>query len=149
MKTLLRHTAGFTLVEVTLALAAAVIALVALLGVLVAGNDAGRQATDTVIAASLAQDIFQDIRSQPFTNVNITGTARDLRTFAGNDGTLNFDGAGFDTTPSTARFRCVLDYQPDAANPSVTRARISVVWPALVPAPPNTNIFFTRIAQLD
>jgi uncharacterized protein (TIGR02598 family) len=141
--------AAFTLVEVTLALASAVIALVALLGLLVAGHDAGRHAADTVITASLAQDLFQDIRSQPYTNVNVTGTARDLRTFAGHDGTLHYDGAGFDTLPATARFRCQLDFQPAAGNPALTQARVTIVWPALVAYPPHTNVFFTSIAQLD
>jgi uncharacterized protein (TIGR02598 family) len=140
---------GFTLVEVTLALAAAVIALVALLGVLVVANDAARWAADVTIAASLAQDIFQDVRSQPFTNVVITGSARNLRTFSGVDGELYYDGDGFDAPPARARFKCRISYEPDPARSALTRAQVLVIWPALVVAPPNTNLFVTRIAQVD
>jgi uncharacterized protein (TIGR02598 family) len=144
-----RNQAGFTLVEVTLAMAAAVVALTALLGLLVVGHDASRSATDATLVATIAQDMFQDIRSQSFAAVNVTGTSRNLQTFNGLDGTLYFDGDGYDATAANARYRCKIFFQPDSALDQLSRVRLEIVWPSLAAAPANTNYFYFRVAAMN
>jgi uncharacterized protein (TIGR02598 family) len=65
------HRAGFTLTEIVLSLAVISIAFVGLLGLLPAGLDASRQATDSAVVAAILEDLHNRLQGQPLK----TGTA--------------------------------------------------------------------------
>src|SRR5258707_8255808 len=62
---------GFTLVEVMLALAIVSIGLIAILGLLPTGLRSARDAADNTISATVIQDVFNTIRTQPFASVDL------------------------------------------------------------------------------
>jgi type II secretory pathway pseudopilin PulG len=64
--------AGFSLVEVVVAIGVISFALVAIIGVLPIGLASGRQATQETRANHLAEQIFSTLRAQPFTNASLT-----------------------------------------------------------------------------
>jgi hypothetical protein len=139
-------TQAFTLVEVTLALAAAIIGIVALMGLIVVSHRAARTAADDTIVATIVQDIFTDLRRQPFTGgpgYNLAGAGTD---------TLYFDANGFDASSGPAGnqyYRLHLEYGPDYATGSLAIVRAVVVWPSASTAPANTNVFVTKVARMD
>ena len=57
--------AGFTLVEIVLALAVIATAFVAVLGLLPAGLEASRQATDSTVVGTILADLDQRLQGQP------------------------------------------------------------------------------------
>jgi uncharacterized protein (TIGR02598 family) len=59
------HVAGFTLVEIVLALAIIATAFVAILGLLPAGLEASRQAGNSTIVATVLDEVHQRIQQQP------------------------------------------------------------------------------------
>jgi uncharacterized protein (TIGR02598 family) len=56
---------GFTLVEIVLALAIIATAFIAILGLLPAGLDASRQATDATIVATILDDLHSRVQHEP------------------------------------------------------------------------------------
>jgi len=66
-----RAIAAFTLVEIVLVLAVIATALIAIIGVLPVGLDAGRQAANQTVVALIFEDVHHRLQSQPLT----TGTA--------------------------------------------------------------------------
>ena len=64
--------AGFTLTEIVLALGIIAIAFVGLLGLLPAGLDASRQATNSTVIAAILEDLHNRLQGQPL-KTGVTG----------------------------------------------------------------------------
>ena len=145
-----RATAAFSLVEVALAVAVIAIGLLVILGLFPQGLQSARDAADNTLSATIAQDLFSQLRSSSFTNVtncNQTScTVFGLHT----NGTyrFDFDHDGF-ITNAASYYQVILRCLPQS--PLVlSLVQATVVWPAHVSsAPINTNIFMTEIAWYD
>jgi uncharacterized protein (TIGR02598 family) len=144
-----RRSAGFSLVEVVLAVGVAAFVLVAITGLLsVSLNSARESATDTLIV-SMASRALSDLRSQPFTNLNPSLGATSNR--------LYFDDLGVPTnTPPAMGFACDVVMQGDTNtyNPStnlpaaerVSLLRVRLIFSTL--GRPGTNrVIQSSIAQ--
>jgi uncharacterized protein (TIGR02598 family) len=149
---------AFTLVEVMLSLAIVSIGLIAILGLLPTGLRSARDAADNTLSATVVQDVFSTIRTQPFANVDLTAF-----NFTGGPYNLNgnylspplplivayFDQAGFTVPlakqPQDNYYQVSLTFSNQAAALSLVTA--TVVWPAHSVHPLNTNIFVTEVAQ--
>jgi len=149
--------AAFSLVEVTLALAVMAIGLIAILGLIPRGVQSGRDAADNTLAATIAHDIFNAIRTQPFTAVNLSAygypvTPYNLSQTILPPNPVYLDAAGFSTSVAAdSYFRVNLTFQPESlVTPTVLRGvTATVTWPANpgVTWPVNTNVFVTEIAS--
>lgn len=122
--------AGFTLVEVSLAIGVAAIAILALLGMTSMGVQIGRLAVDDTITATIAQDIFAGLRGQEFSALA--------------SGTATFDRNG-DPNTTNPHYKCLIEVTKNG-NYSAT-VRLTFVWPNVnnFTQSPSTNSFFTRI----
>ena len=69
---------AFTLIEVVLAVAIASIGIIAILGLLPNAIQSSRDATDNTLSATIAQDVFANIRSQPLNTVNFGNGPHDF-----------------------------------------------------------------------
>jgi type IV pilus modification protein PilV len=151
-----RTRAGFSLVEIMVALVVISVGLIAIVGLIPQGIQASRSAADNTIVATIVHDVFNTMRCQPFTTVNLTaygfGTYNLKNASLLPAPTAFFDQAGFTPTtpPADNYYKVVLKFQPHATLPlSLVTATVS--WPAkslTVPATPlNTQVFFTQIAN--
>jgi uncharacterized protein (TIGR02598 family) len=119
MKTRTSRKAGFSLIEIVVALGVISFALVAILGVLPLGLKSGRNSAQETRANHLAEQIFATLSTQPFTSANLSSlgsnsTPIDLsleNTPAGSTGVTlyaNYDGqfvAAKDSLTIELRFR--------------------------------------------
>lgn len=149
--------AGFSLVEIMVALVVIAVGLIAIVGLIPQGVQSSRSAGDNTLVATIVHDIFNTMRSQPFKTVNLSafGVA-----FTGPYNLQNsynfpiyFDSSG-SSQPAAADnyYRVTLSFQPHPALPlSLSLVTAKVEWPvksAAVPATPlNTQVFFTEIAD--
>jgi len=150
-----KNRSGFTLIEVTLALAVALIGMLAVLGLLPQGMQSAREAADNTISATLVQDTFSGLRTITNSQANLS----ELGLYLSSSGTINlssipaggimasnfFNQSGFETNAPNAYYKLVLNFLPTPA-PNLCSVQALVIWPALSAAPPNTNIFFTQFA---
>jgi hypothetical protein len=139
---------AFTMVEVVLAVAAAAIGLLALFGLLSRAVIAVREAADMSLAATIAEEVLHDIRSQPYAEVHLLnfspGGPYDLRTESGTVSNY-YSADGLEIEAADAYFKLLLGFEPQS--PSLTRVRADIVWPAAAVAPSNTNTFFTMVTR--
>jgi uncharacterized protein (TIGR02598 family) len=147
-----RPRGAFSLVEVTLALAVVATGLVVMLGLLPQGLQYGRAASDNTIAATLAQNIFNTMRRQPFSSVTITDATPGATFSLGNSGSFTclYDQGGQPTASSSDYyFQVVVSYDPQST--ALSRVRAQVAWPYKQggAAPISTNIFTTLITSFD
>lgn len=150
---------GFSLVEVTLALAIMAIGLIGILGLIPQGVKSSRDAADNTISATIVHDIFNTIRAAPFANVNLSafgspalGTYNLQTSYPAE--TTYFDQSGLTpATPADSYFQVKLSFQPHI---TPTPLALSVVTATVSwPAKPgigmakflNTTTFVTQIAQ--
>ena len=160
---------AFSLVEVAIALAVLAVGLLAIMGLFPQGLQASRDAADNTIAATIVQDLFSRIRSQPFNTAftictdqyppgdpnypgcKPSGIIPPLSPNSVN--TLTFDQDGFITNTTTANpqyrayYRAVVYWGAPVGG--VLPITVQICWPALTATPVNTNTFFTEIAQYD
>lgn len=108
-----RRLAGFSLVEVTLAVGIMAFSLVGILGVLPLALNSGRQSFDQARASAIANTVFTNIRSQPF------GEVRYL------DNQFNSDGVPTGAGGSTLNLNA-LGYVASSGSTSTTTAPDSV-----------------------
>ncbi len=140
--------AGFTLVEVTIALAVVLIGLLAVLGMVANGLRSSRSATENCVPAMIAQDILNQIKAT-YTSY----AAGQPLTTKPNPETLHYDIEGAPTNVP-AYYQTVISYTtvpglPASANPNITRVIIEVYWPtAAAPNFPNTNVFISQVTKL-
>lgn len=126
---------GFTLVEVMLAMGIVALGLMGILALFPNALQSSRDAADTTLAATIAQDAISEARVQSFAALASSGTI-----------TLNYDSAGF-SNDATPYYRLSRQCDPD---PSLQLVRVTakVLWPAPSPTP-MTNVFVTFIANYD
>ena len=126
MKNSLRCSAGFSLVELTLALGIAAFCLIAVLGLVPVAALTNRNATSQTAATNIIASVIADMRattSSTSPQYNITfGTAK----------TLYFDGAGQFATSlgANSRYRVRITF---SSSPSgLSYADVKATWPAPV-----------------
>ena len=151
-----RTRAGFSLVEIMVALVVIAVGLIAIVGLIPQGIQSSRSAGDNTLVATIVHDIFNTARSQPFTHVSLStfGSA-----FAGPYALQNsysfqiyFDSSGLTPPATTADnyYRVTLNFVPQGSL-QLSLVTATVQWPvksATVPATPlNTQVFFTQIDQ--
>jgi uncharacterized protein (TIGR02598 family) len=142
--------AGFSLIEIMLALAVVAIGLIAVIGLIPRGVQASRDAADNTLAATIALDVFNSIRSQPFNNViNVGPGPLNLNTFPG-PVTLNYDSSG-NPTNALDYYRVIVTFQPQTGLAPPLGLPLSwVTATVLCPgksSSPSTNVFATQIAN--
>ena len=137
--------AGFSLVEVTLALGVAAFCLIALFGLLPLGIQTNQSSISQTAAASVLSSVSADLRTTPKTS--LTSPQYDI-TF-GTAKFLYFDGEGRALIPTdpnaTLRYRVTITFpaSPVGACAS-TFVRLKVTWPALVDPETTTPAGFVE-----
>lgn len=137
--------AGFSLVEVTLALGVAAFCLIAIFGLLPLGIQSNQNAISQTAAASVLSSVVADLRATPKVNPNsplydITfGTAK----------LLYFDGQGRSVSPTdlsaSPRYRVTITFHPSSAGAfAPTFASLKVTWPALADPETTTSMGFVE-----
>jgi uncharacterized protein (TIGR02598 family) len=155
--------AGFSLVEVTMAMAIMAIGLIAILGLIPQGVKSSRDAADNTTVATIVHDIFSTIRSAPvYTTVDLSGfgTAPYQLGAANNlqnpipAQTTYFDQAGLNpATPADSYFQVTLSFLPHTLPTPLALSVITatVSWPAKpgigMAKFVNTTVFVTQVAQ--
>ncbi len=139
------------MIEVVVALAVMSLGIVAVLGLLPSALQSSRDAADNTLAATVAQDAFNNLRTYPFGAVVVCDTCsgtQNLSTYNQPESNA-YTQAGIGTNNwGGAYYKVVLNYQPQPPL-ALTRVTATVVWPAQSKAPINTNVFVTNIAQYD
>ena len=143
--------AGFSLVEVTLALGVAAFCLIALLGLLPLGVQTNQNSISQTAAASVLSSVIADLRATPKTSV--TSPQYDI-TF-GTAKFLYFDGEGRAVTPTdpnaTPRYRVTITFPASPIGAlAPTFVSLKVTWPALAdPATTAPAGFVETFAAFD
>ena len=131
------------MVEVTLALGVVAISMLAILGLLAAGSQVNRTATDQTASSDILSAVANDLRATPGPTATSLGygitipsnpVASETRT------TLYFNSAGEASTSqvSGSRYRLVLTFLPTGAGRFATRVSLRMTWPAAAD-PTNAN----------
>jgi prepilin-type N-terminal cleavage/methylation domain-containing protein len=138
MKTKTPATAGFSLIEVVLALAVAVFCLLPILGLLAIGLRTDQDSIRETTAATLAAGLTDDLRSTPpaatsSTRYNIslpTGTVSTTNTYL-----LAEDGScPAQISPGQPTYLATVVLTPPASGTlNAATARILITWPASAP----------------
>lgn len=131
--------AGFSLVEVTLALGVAAFCLIALLGLLPLGVQTNQGSISQTAAASLLSSVAADLRGTPRTSL----TSPQYGISFGTAKFLYFDGQGRAVTPTdpnaTPRYRVTITFPASPVSKfAPTFVSLKITWPAL--ADPATTI---------
>jgi uncharacterized protein (TIGR02598 family) len=120
--------AGFSLVEVTLALGIAAFCLIAVFGLVPVGVQTNRNATSQTAASNIMAAVVADLRATP--KVNSTSAQFGI-TFGGppNPAILFFDSTGQYSVSQTAnsRYRLTLTWSGSA---TLRYADVKITWPA-------------------
>ena len=146
---------GFSLIEVVLAVAVIAVGLMAVIGLFPQGLQSSRDASDNTLSAMIAQDILDDIRRQSGnTTFQISFCSCPSHTWGASSTAdlfwMDAQGATNVSLGSGSYFQIQATYNPNSGGiPSLTEAIVTVVWPvpAASAAPPNTNVFYTKIAK--
>ncbi len=141
--------AGFSLVEVVLALAVVAVGLITIIGLFPQGLSSARRAMDDSLSAMVAQDVIAERRILIQNGGATIGntTAEPPRWYAA-EGT-NLLGAA---SSANAMYKC--EIVATLINPNLEETQVCIYWPwystattTKTPPPANTNIFVTRIAR--
>jgi uncharacterized protein (TIGR02598 family) len=147
----IRFFAGFSLIEVTLALGVAAFCLIALFGLLPLGIQTNQSSISQTAAASVLSSVVADLRATP--KISLTSAQYNI-TF-GTAKVLYFDGdgrAGTPTDPSVIpRYRVTITFPASPVGAfAPTFVSLKVTWPALVdPATTMPAGFVETFAALD
>ena len=130
---LARPLAGFTLVEVALAVAIASVAMMGLLSMAMIGMQWGRTAVDETIVGTIAEDVFTDLKANPYSSLA--------------NATKDYDRDG--NPGGTAFYRCIITVSNVPPVGFATQVKLQFVWPNVnnFANAPNTNIFVSLIAN--
>ena len=129
------NSAGFSLVELTLALGVVAFCLIAVFGLMPVGVQTNRNATSQTRATNIAAVVVADLRGTPKAN----NTSPQFSITFGNNRTLYFDGSGQFTTLLGANSQYRLDViwnTTGGCSTVLPCADIKVTWPA--PAAPSS-----------
>lgn len=133
-----RREAGFSLVEVTIALAVAAFCLIAVFGLIPTGLNTSKAAINLTTATSIMAAVDTDLRAAPLSagarsptfGFDLANTGEQTLVFAA-DGTPT--GAIGGAAGNDSLYEAAVTLIPPAADEkSATKARIRVTWPALV-----------------
>ena len=145
--------AGFSLVEVTLAIGVAAFCLIAVLGLLPVAQTSHQAAGEQSVISSLTSEIVSDLeatqRTIPATqqnspgfglSVGVAGSGISMHTlfFKEDGGTIgppDTSAIGADPAP---RYRATIFLAPPTSGRSSTTGRILMTWPALADPDPTT-----------
>jgi uncharacterized protein (TIGR02598 family) len=141
----LRFTAGFSLVEVTLALGIAAFCLITIFGLLPVGIQTNQNAISQTAAASILSSVVADLRATP--KANPTSSSYEI-TF-GTAKLLYLDSEGRSVSPtdpnSNPRYRSAITFQTDSTGDfAPTAASLKISWPALVDPATTAPIGFVE-----
>jgi uncharacterized protein (TIGR02598 family) len=145
------RTAGFSLVEVTLALGIAAFCLIALFGLLPLGIQTQQSSTSQTAAASVLASVVADLRTTPKTSL----TSPQFEITFGTAKVLYFDGEGRAVASAdanaTPRYRATITFPPSPAGASApTFVSLKVSWPSSVdPATTTPPGFIETFNALD
>ena len=148
MRPLQPRPAGFSLVEVTLALGVAGFCLLAVFALLPMGVQTNQAAFSQTAATTILSDVSADLRGASQSNANsVTSPMYGIVVPASGSSnttaqTLYFDGqGGFSTAIQTgSRYRLALTFPAPSSNaPYATCANIKISWPAAVDATSSTT----------
>lgn len=125
--------AGFSLVEVTLALGVTAFCLIGLFGLLPLGVQINQSSMSQTATASLLSSIIADLRAAPKTSL----TSRQYDITFGTAKLLYFDGEGRSVAPTdpnvAPRYRVTITFPASPAGAfAPTFISLKVTWPALV-----------------
>jgi uncharacterized protein (TIGR02598 family) len=143
--------AGFSLVEVTLALGVTAFCLIALFGLLPLGFQINQSSISKTAAASVLSSVIADLRATPKTSL----TSRQYDIAFGSAKLLYFDGEGRAVTPTdpnaTPRYRVMITFPASPAGAFAPAfVSLKVTWPALVdPATTAPAGFVETFAAFD
>ena len=140
MKTFMRI-AGFSLVEVVLAIGIVSFALVAVVGLLPAGMKSLKNATEQAAAANVLNSIATAIRSAETTNgtnysFRYAGASNNYEYKIGQTTNIALDDLdlnGQSTNSASARLKAFILITPPANSTGIGQALISIAWPAQAP----------------
>jgi uncharacterized protein (TIGR02598 family) len=137
VKSRARH-AGFTLVEVTLALGVAAISLLVIFSLLPIGLQTNQRAIEQTASVDILSAVIADLRATPVTIPR--GSATTSTQFrvgipaAGSTGTITlfFNSAGQSATSqqSDSRYRMTVTFFSSGGAKTATLADLKVTWPA-------------------
>lgn len=134
---------GFSLIEVTIALSVASVALIAILGLLQVGLTSQKATTEQTAATSIATVIYSDLTAAAGTNTS-PQIKIDLSSAPPSPQTIYFSEAGKPTgaigsaAVAGSRYRASVDVHPPAAGTKApTGVRILVTWPAAADPQPS------------
>ncbi len=130
----LPRSAGFSLVEITLALGVAAVSLLAVFGLLAAGAQTNRSATEQTRAVNIISAVATDLRATP------SALSRSLQyhisipanPVSRTSTTLYFDSSGQSSTAlrSNSRYRLVVTFLPNGSGRAATLVALRLTWPA-------------------
>src|SRR5215210_8785461 len=134
-----KHRAGFSLVEVTLALGVAAFCLIAIFVLLPVGLASNQAAVEQTTAGNIATNIAADLAAAPLTSGSSTRLGFNIKAASGTVQTLfcSEDGnptgkvgdAASNTTKPSSRYRACIGFYPGTQK-KATMVRILVTWPA-------------------
>jgi uncharacterized protein (TIGR02598 family) len=141
----LRFPAGFSLVEVTLALGIAAFCLIAVFGLMPVAIQTNRHATSQTAATNIIAAVTADLRATPRANL----TSSQFGITFGTDRILYFDGSGEFSISLTgdSRYRLSIAWNP-AAPLGSRYASLKVTWPAAA-APTTASGSIEAFAAFD
>lgn len=142
--------AGFTLVEVTLALGLAAFGLLAIYALLPAGMNSEADSMRTTAAASLASAIVADLQGAPLIPSGATSATPRYGLNPTKQGTqlLYLKGEGSKVVSAgEADFRATVSLLPAADALGPTRAHVVISWPAGAASPSGSFEVVTAIPR--
>jgi uncharacterized protein (TIGR02598 family) len=158
MRTLQQRRAGFSLVEVTLALGVAGFCLLAVFALLPMGVQTNQAAFSQTAATTILSDVLADMRVAAQATANLTTSPMYGIPIPGSGNSDNtphilfFDGQGFSNAiQSTSRYRLTVTFPPSTSIPPAcnntngssnipaTCADIKISWPAAVAVDPTSS----------
>ncbi len=137
---------GFSLIEVVLAIGLLAFALVAIVGLLAVGVDAGSTSKEMVVAASIASQAIAERRHSP--DVDATGLLLPPATATGTGEIFVSSTGQAVADAANAEYRLSWNYSRPATDLSkVTFVTVSVHWPAVAdPANAEALVLSSAIA---
>lgn len=134
---------GFSLIEIALALGLASFVLVALIGLMSVGLEAGKAAREDTIIASVIRDVLARVKSEPFAALAPGSTKKFSYTYEGNH--IESGGA------ETPYFECEVAFAVSSlSSPELQAHSVDVLfncsWPAQSSSPYEES-FATTIAS--
>jgi uncharacterized protein (TIGR02598 family) len=126
---------AFSLVEVTLALGVAAVALIAIFGLLVTGTQTNHTAIEQSASSDILTAVAADLRATPKTNTTSTQFGISI----GTDATLYFNAAGQSSTilASDSRYLLTIKFPPNGGGRTATWVHLRMTWPAAANPSPS------------